>query len=510
MKDTKIDWISFHTCIALMLVLCVPLIAFPGKGGAMLESVFRYVVDELGILYLLASVSCIGLLTWLALGRFGKVKLAEHDEAPEFTTISWIAMLFCGGIGAGLMYWCGIEWTYYYASPPFGAAPRSPAAAEWASTYGMYHWGITAWAIYCLPTLAIAYPYYTRKLPWLRFSNSCHRFLRGRELGATARFIDFWLIVAIIAGAGSSLAFCTPMIAACIGWLFGLQTGLWLSLVVIGLSVAIFATSVWLGLKKGMKNLSDLTLVLTFVFLGFVLIAGPTVFLLKASVNSVGVMLQNYIRMNFWTDPYTHSGFVENWTIFYWAWWMSYAPFTGLFITRISRGRTIREVVTGMLVFGSLGCALFYMVVGNYAMSLELTGQVDVSSIVQNDSGANAIVAVLEQLPLAWGAIAVFTLVSLAYSATTYDAAAQALAASLTLGLREGEDPARWLRVFWALAIGILPATLMYVGGLKVVQTVIIASSLPILAICVVMTVALLKDLFADHPVRDARVLERS
>jgi BCCT family betaine/carnitine transporter len=179
---------------------------------------------------------------------------------------------------------------------------------------------------------------------------------------------------------------------------------------------------------------------------------------------------------------------------------MSYAPFIGLFVTRISRGRTIREVILGMLVFGSLVCALFYMVVGNYAMHLELTEPVKVTSIVQQDGGAKAVVAILEQLPLAWGVIAIFTLVSLAYSATTYDAAAQALAASLTLRLREGEDPARWLRVFWALAIGILPATLMYVGGLKVVQTVIIVSSLPILAICVVMTVALIKDLRADHP----------
>jgi BCCT family betaine/carnitine transporter len=227
---------------------------------------------------------------------------------------------------------------------------------------------------------------------------------------------------------------------------------------------------------------------------------GPTNFLVRASVNSVGVMLQNYIRMNFWTDPYLRSGFLENWTIFYWAWWMSYTPFIGLFVTRISRGRTIREVITGMLVFGSLGCALFYMVVGNFAMHLELTGQLAVTEIVQNQGGPVAVVAVLDHLPWAWGAIAIFAVVSLAFSATTYDAAAQALAASLTLRLREGEDPARWLRVFWALAIGIVPATLMYVGGLKVVQTVILVASLPILAICVVMTTALLQDLRADHP----------
>ena len=499
-NDKKIDWISFGTCVALLLGICVPLAAFPGKGGAVLQDIYNFIANELGIFYLLASVSCIGLLVWLGASRFGHIRLASDNEPPEFSTLNWIAMLFCSGIGAGLMFWCMIEWSYYYSAPPFGAAPRSTEAAEWASTYGIFHWGFTAWAFYCLPSLAIAYPYYVRRIPWLRFSNSCHRFLKGRELGPLSRFIDFWLMIAIVAGAGSALAFCTPMISACIARLFGLEYGFWLDLVVIGLSVMIFGTSVWLGLKKGMKTLSDATLVLGILLLVYVLLAGPTDFLLRTSMNSVGLMLQNFVRMNFWTDPFTRSGFVENWTIFYWAWWLSYSPFVGLFVTRISRGRTIREVIMGMLVFGTLGCAVFYMVLGNYSMHLELTGQVPVTELVTNQGANHAIVAVLEQLPMPWVVIAVFTLVSLTLSATTYDAAAQALASSLTLRLKEGEDPARWLRVFWALAIGILPATLMYVGGIKVVQTGILVASLPILVISVVMTVAFLKDLHGDHP----------
>lgn len=498
MQDKRIDWVSFATCVALVLAICIPLLIDPTQGADVLAAAYRLITNELGVVYLVAAIICLGLLLWLAFGRHAHVKLAYADEAPEFSTLSWAAMLFCGGIGAGLMYWCVIEWTYYYAAPPFGVKPRTTEAAEWASTYGLFHWGTTAWAIYCLPTLAIAYPYYKRQIPWLRFSLSCNRFLRGHELGLTSRFIDFWLIVAIIAGVGSALAFATPMIAACIAWLFGIEYGLWMDLMVIGLSIMIFATSVWLGLQKGLKILSDATVVLSLIFLAFVLIVGPTLFLLRSSLNGMGLMLQNFVRMNFWTDPYTRSGFVENWTVFYWAWWLSYAPFVGLFVTRISRGRTIREVIAGMLVFGSLGCWLFYMVVGNFSMNLELTQQLAVTQILEKDGAARAIVAVLEQLPYAWPTIAVFTLVSLGFSATTYDAAAQTLAASLTLRLRAGEEPARWLRVFWALAIGLLPATLIYVGGLKSIQTVIVASSLPILVICIVATVAFFKDLDAD------------
>jgi BCCT family betaine/carnitine transporter len=500
MNGKQIDWPAFWTCVSLIGVICVPLAALPGRGAEVLQTTYDFIATQFGIFYQLACVACIGILVWLALGRFGNVKLSSHGEGPEFSTLTWVAMLFCAGIGAGLMYWCAIEWTYYYATPPLGAEPRSTEAAEWAATYGMFHWGISAWALYCLPSLAIAYPYYRHKLPWLRFSNALQRWLRGREFGPAARFVDFWLMIAIIAGAGSSLAFCTPMIAACIGKLFGLSYGFHLELAVIGLSVGVFGTSVWLGLKRGLKNLSDLTLAISIVFLVFVLLVGPTDFLLRSSLNSVGLMLQDFVRMTFWTDPYERSGFVESWTIFYWAWWISYAPFVGLFVTRISRGRSIREVVVGMLVFGTLGCALFYMVLGNYSMHLEFTRQIDVSRIVQEQGGHHAIVAVLGELPLAWVATAVFALVSLAFAATTYDAAAQALASSLTLRLHEGEEPQRWLRVFWALAIGILPATLMYVGGIRVVQTGILVASLPILVICVLMTVALLKDLREDHP----------
>jgi BCCT family betaine/carnitine transporter len=500
MNPKRIDWINFWTCVVLVLAICIPLTLNPDAGGTLLNTLYAAISEGFGIVYLLASVVCIGLLVWLATSRFAHVRLSSHGEGPEFGTVSWIAMLFCAGIGAGLMYWCLIEWTYYYGAPPLGAAPRSTAAAEWASTYGMFHWGITAWAFYCLPSLAIAYPYYVKRIPWLRFSNAWHRFLHGNELGPTGRFVDFWLAIAIIAGAGSSLAFCTPMIAACLAWLLGVEYAFGMNLVVIALSVAIFATSAWLGLKKGMKNLSDITLLLGFVLLAYVLIVGPSAFLLRSSLNGVGLMLQNFVRMNFWTDPYTRTGFVENWTIFYWAWWISYAPFVGLFVTRISRGRTIRELVLGMLVFGSLGCWVFYMVLGNYSMHLELTGQLAVSEIVAKQGGHIAIVQVLQTLPLPWIVIAVFALMSLAFAATTYDAAAQALAASQTLYLPEGEDPPRWLRVFWALAVGILPAALMYVGGVEVVKTGILVASLPILAVCVVATVALLKTLAEDHP----------
>ncbi len=497
-EQSKIDWPNFVACVAIILLVCIPLAASPESGGEILQRAYDFIAQEFGIMYLLASVGAIGFLVWLASSRFGHVRLGEPDEQPEFATLSWVAMLFCAGVGAGLLYWCAIEWAHYYQAPPFGAEPYSPEAAEWASTYGLFHWGFTAWAFYCLPAVAIAYPYYVKKLNHLRFSASCQYFLAGREHGLVARGIDFLFMIALIGGAASSLGFSTPMIAACLARLFGIAPSFGLEVAVMVLCMSLFATSVWLGLKKGIKKLSDINLVLAFGLLLYILVVGPTAFLLKTSLNGVGMMAQNFLRMNFWTDPFTDSGFVENWTVFYWAWWIAYAPFVGLFVTRISRGRTIRQVILGMMLFGSLGSWLFYMIIGNYSLFLELEGIVSITEIMRTEGGNAAIVTTLEQLPLAAVVIAVFSIIAIIFSATTYDSASYILASGATLHLAAGDDPARWHRVFWAFALGLLPITLMFIGGLKVMQVILLVVSAPILIIGIVMSVALVKSLQAN------------
>jgi BCCT family betaine/carnitine transporter len=498
MEQSRIDWPSFTTCVAIIALVCLPIALVPDAAAFYLQSGYDWISRELGILYLLASVAAIGFLVCLAASRFGAVKLGQEDDVVEFSQISWVAMLFCAGVGAGLIYWCATEWAYYYDAPPFGVEPRSDEAAEWASTYGLFHWGFTAWAFYCLPAIAIAYPYYVKKMNILRFSVSCNWFLKGKEQGPLARAIDLFFMIALIGGAASSLGFSTPMIAACLAWLFDTEPSFNLEMAVVVLCVLLFAVSVWLGLRQGIKRLSDINLVLAFGLLLFILLVGPTVFLLKTSLNGVGLMAQNFLRMNFWTDPFSDSGFVESWTVFYWAWWIAFAPYIGLFVTRISRGRTIRQVITGMLLFGSLGSWVFYMIVGNYAMYLELTGIVDFTGIMSSIDGNAAIVAMLEQLPLAPFVISVFSAIAIIFAATTYDSASYTLASAATLNLRAGDDPARWHRAFWAFAFGLMPVALMYIGGLRVMQVIVLIASLPILFIGVVMSIGLVKNLKAD------------
>jgi BCCT family betaine/carnitine transporter len=472
----------------------------PESGGQVLLNAYGWIAGELGFLYLAAGSATLVFLLWLALGRFGCIRLGLEQEQPDFSRTSWVAMLFCAGIGAGLLAWAPIEWGYYLDAPPFGAEPRSVAAREWASTYGIFHWGFTAWAFYCLPTVAIAYAYYVKRTRSLRFSHSCLYLLGGREDSRRGRAIDFLFMIGLLGGAGSSLGFSTPLIAGLFAQLTGVPNGFGLEFAVIVLSVLLFGTSVWLGLRKGIKRLSEVNMALAFMLLMFVLFVGPTGFLLDTSVNSVGLMLQNFIRMNSWTGAFEQGRFVQDWTIFYWAWWIAYGPFVGLFVTRISRGRTIRELVFGMLGFGTLGCALFYMTIGNYGLHLELEGLQPVSDVLAESGAPAAIGLILDSLPLGGLVVATYALVALIFSVTTYDSASYILASTATRELPVGYEPARWHRVFWAFALAVLPLTLLFIGGLKVVQTATLVVSLPLLLIGVLMAWSLTAQLRADHP----------
>jgi BCCT family betaine/carnitine transporter len=494
-KQFKTDWAMFATTVAAILVFCITIVGFKESAGSYIIAAYDSITQTFGMVYLWYGSGALIFLLWLATSKFGKIKLGEPNSTPEFKTISWVGMLFCAGVGAGLLYWAVLEWGYYLESPPYNLEPRSIQATEWAASYGLFHWGPTAWAIYCLPAIAIAYPYYVRKIPYLKLSTSVLPFLPNGVNSPRGRFVDFLFMINLIGGTGTSLGLSSPMIAGGFAKLFHMEHDFILEVSIVLLSIGIFGTSAFLGLKKGFKKLADFNVYLAFVMLFFILATGPTIFILKVGTNSIGLVIQNFIRMNLWTDPIGNTGFVENWTVFYWAWWVAYAPFVGIFVTRISRGRTIKQVISGMLIFGSLGAWLFFIVFGNYALHLELNGILNITELMKQGSRetAAAISDVLLSLPLGRVALAMFVLVSLIFLATTYDSASYTLASVSTKELNAGQNPARWNRVFWALALGVLPLCLLFIGGLKELQTASLVASLPLLVVYVILAISIVR-----------------
>ncbi len=444
------------------------------------------------------AIGNIGFLIWLACSRYGRIRLGGDGDKPDYSTFSWVGMLFCAGTGASLLVWSGVEWAFYIDAPPLGATPRSLEAFEFAAAYGPFHWGITAWAFYALPTIAIAYPFYVKNVSHLRASTSLHAILgKSGENSMIGRIVDLAAMIALLGGAGTSLGVIAPTIAASTAELFSIETSFALEAIVMTVCIGLFGASVYLGIDRGIRRLSDLNVYLILGFLAFIFVVGPTVFLLKSSVNTAGVMLQNFVRMMFWTDPVEKTGFVESWTIFYWAWWIAFALPVGVFITRISRGRTIRQVIVGMLTFGTLGCWLFYFVFGNYSMSLELAETLSVTGSLAENGMYITVENVVSTLPFSSWALSLFIVVSVISVATTYDSASYTLASTATAKLSVGENPARWHRLFWALILGLLPVFMMFAGGLDIIRSGVLVASLPLLIVGVAMIVSLLKSLRA-------------
>jgi len=264
---------------------------------------------------------------------------------------------------------------------------------------------------------------------------------------------------------------------------------------VMGVCIGLFGSRVYMGLEKGIKRLSDLNVYLALGFLGFILVAGPTLFIIKNSLNTLGFIADNLVRMMTWTDPVENTGFVEAWSVFYWAWWIAFALPIGVFITRISKGRTIRQVVWGMIGFGSFGCWIFYFILGNYSLALELSGALSVTGSLTENGRFVTIENVISTLPASLWALLLFIVISIISVATTYDSASYTLASTATMELHEGENPSRWHRLFWAFILGLLPVFMMYAGGLQVIRSGVLVASLPLVFVGIAMAVSLVKSL---------------
>ena len=496
----EVDRVLFWATVAVILAWGVPLLAFPQAAAEIIETVYEWIAREIGVVYQWAVLAAVVVLAVIAFSRYGAYRLGGEDASRDYPTFSWVSMLFCAGIGGGLVYWAPIEWAFYVDTPPFGLASGSPEALEWAGAYGIFHWGVSAWALYAFGTVAIAYPYYQRKMPYLRLSTSLiglfDRNFAERPLG---RAVDFVFILAMIGGTATSLSLATPMVGACVSALFGIDEAFGIDIGVITISVALFATSVYLGIDRGIRRFSEVNAIVAIVFALYVLITGPTGFALKLGTNSLGLMIQEFVRMNTWTDPIRASDFVEDWSIFYWAWWLAYAPYVGIFVTRISRGRTLRQVIGGMLLFGTLGCALFYICIGNTAQFMDTTGALAIRETMASQGPETAIaafIAAIRPFPLP---LLAYIALSFIFVATTYDSASYAIAASATRRLSAGLNPHRWHRVFWAFAIAVLPVALIFVGGLDAAKSATLVVSLPLLVIGVAMAVSLFRLLREDR-----------
>jgi len=481
----------FGSAMLLLFIMTLAVVLKPESIRSSVTHWLQWVTNQWGWALLLFGLFCFFYLCQLAFGRYGSIRLGEKDSKPEFTNFSWVCMLFCAGIGISIVNWAFIEPVALMYTSPLGHEPESAEAIEYAAMYSQFHWGVIPWAIYTIATIPVAYSLYVLKEPYLRLSTAAKPILGAWTERWPGKLIDLVVIFSIVGGVGTSLGLSIPLLTGLLASILNIEESFTMQLIVLFSWTLLFGYSVYNGLGKGIKVLSDINIVLAFSLLIFVLLVGPTIFILKLWVYSTGLYLNNFFRVSLWTDPFSKTTFTQDWTIFYWAWWVSYTPMMALFVARISRGRTIKEVILNQVLWGSAGSMCFFAIWGGYSLYLETEGLLMINTIVESSGMPQAVVAVLETLPGGIVLKSIFALLCFIFLATTLDSAAYTLASVSTKNLSGYEEPAVWNRLAWAAVIALVGVLLLLIGGLKIVQASTLIFSLPMMLVLLLLCLSL-------------------
>ena len=485
-----------------LLVFITLSLAFTDTTADAFSAVLDFINGKLGWLYILDFNIFVGVALFFALGRYGKIRLGGPTARPEFSTGAWYAMLISAGIGIGLMFWGVAEPIFHLSSPAplFDVEAGTAAAGKAAMATTYLHWGIHGWALYGLVALALGFFAYNRGLP-LTFRSIFYPILGPRIYGNWGNAIDTLTVVATLFGLATSLGFGAGQAAAGLNKLFGLPSGTGFQIVLIAAITGLATISVVAGLDAGVKRLSQLNIYLAAAFLFFVLLVGPTLFILSLFTQSLGYYVQILPEFSFWNEAFEGTSWQAGWTIFYWGWWISWSPFVGMFIARISKGRSVRELLMGVIFLPTVLCFLWMAVFGGSAIDLQLSGTRDVATAV-NDNVATALFDMLEAFPLTGIVSMIGVLLLVSFFVTSSDSGSLVVDHLTSGGKLDSPKPQR---VFWALMEGLVAIVLLLGGGLSALQTAAVATGLPFAIILLVMCWSLRKafheelDLLESH-----------
>ena len=450
----------------------------PSTAESFFASIQSTIIGYFNWYYVLIATGFVVFSLWLGFGKFGEIKLGKDDDEPEFSLGSWFSLLFAAGMGIGLVFYGVSEPLSHFASPKPGASGSPTDLAQQAQAQTFLHWGVHAWSIYVVIGLALAYAIHRRGRP-ISIRWTLEPLLGRKVHGGLGNLIDVVALVGTIFGVATSLGLGVLQISAGLQSAGLIQASEFIDIIIIAVVTALVLFSVLSGVGKGMKWLSNTNLILAGVFVAFLLIVGPTQFLLRNFVQSVGNYLQNFLAMSFNVSAFTGAEgelWQGTWTTFYWGWWISWAPFVGIFIARISRGRTVRQFVGGVILVPTVVTMLWFSVLGGTALYGQLQGTGNLVAPDRSIDTEGALFAMLDQLPagavLTVGAIIMIVI----FFVTSADSGALVMGMIATGG---DVEPKNWIRIFFTLATSLLAASLLLSGGLEALKTAAIIIALP-------------------------------
>lgn len=463
---------------------------------ATLDSVFSELLGSItrnfGWFYLWVVLGLVVLAFFLAVSRYGDLKLGDEDDEPEFSVGAWFSMLFAAGMGIGLVFWAVAEPVSHFVSAPPGVVPGTPEAANTAMRYAFFHWGLHPWAIYGIVGLSIAFFQFRRKSSAL--VSSVTEALPWTFIQRLSPAFNVLAVVATAFGVAASLGMGATQINSGLHAVFGVPVGPASQAAIIVVTTVLFLASALSGVGRGIKWLSSGNLMLAGALALAVLLVGPTIAIVDTFTNTLGSYLSEFVRMSLRMTPFRENAWVGDWTIFYWAWWLSWSPFVGLFIARVSRGRTIRQFIAGTVLAPSLVGFAWFSIFGGTALYMEIFQGVPLAEAVKADV-STALFALFSALP--GGAImsVVVTVLVLVFFVTSGDSATLVLSMMSTRG---NPEPAARVKVIWGVLVSGIALSLLFAGGLKAVQTATIVFALPFSLVVVLMAVSVTRAIRQD------------
>lgn len=484
-RKLGIDWPLTIVGTILIALVSISVTAFPDqttKTAAMLQnSVFQ----NGGAIIMWITMLLIALTIWLAFSKYGSLKLGGGEA--DYSKPKFFAMMICSGFGAATMYWAFLETIYYYKQPGLNIDPLSEQAAEYALAYNMFHWGPSGWVFGTILTAVVCFTFYFKKFNELRYSAICDHLFGGIP-NWSKKSIDLLFILTTVGSSAISLGLSIPLISICVTHLTGIPSSTALDAGLVLIIGGVFTLSSYTGLKKGLSKLASWNIYICYAFLAIILIGGPTVFILNNTTTAFGIFLDKFFVMSTYTNPYGDDPFWTGWTIFYIAYWFAFAPFKALFITKIAKGHTLRDILLIGLFAGCFGGWFIFSVCGSYGLYVQTTGAVDAVTMLNNGQANFALLEILKTFPLAGVAIALFTFVSILFMATTMDSSSFSLATATSSKLDKDGNPNPIFRLFWCFILTALPLSLVIAQSpLNTIKTIAAMLCVPVGILVLVM-----------------------
>ncbi|PKI16779.1 BCCT family transporter [Colwellia sp. 12G3] len=492
----------FFSASSIIIALLLYTAALPKQAQGLFSVVQASIIENGSWFYVLTVAFIFFFVIFLGVSRYGEIRLGPDHSTPDYSLVSWISMLFAAGMGIGLMFFGVAEPLMHYLSPPT-VETGTVAAVQEAMKMTFFHWGLHAWAIYAIVALVLAYFSYRHNLP-LTLRSALYPLIGDRIYKWPGHLVDVFAVVSTVFGVATSLGLGASQVNAGFGYLFDIDVSTTNQIIIMCVITSLAVISVATGLDKGIKILSETNMVLAVILLLLIFVLGPTVFLLQAYLQNIGDYLADIVHNTFNLFAYKKTDWIGGWTIFYWGWWLAWAPFVGLFIARISRGRTIREFIIGVMLIPTVFTLLWMTIFGNSAIDLvHNQGVVALGEMVSKDSSV-ALFVFLENFPLSTVLSFFSVLMIVIFFVTSCDSGAMVVDMLCSHGRN---DTPLWQRVYWAVGIGVVAAVLLLVGGLSALQTMTIASALPFTIVLLLAIVGLIKALRVEGVKQESQLI---